>query len=112
MQINDKDFEYAYGPPPTTPAIGVTDIFWILRRAWLYPVIGCLIGLAAAACYIALAPSVYKSTARILLDRSVNRYLQSNKIISEPTYDDTDVRSQIHVLSRSEEHTSELQSLR
>ena len=47
--------------------------------------------------FVAAAP--YKSSARILLDRSVNRYLQSNKIVDEPTFDETEIGSQVYILS-------------
>ena len=56
-------------------------------------------GLAAAVTYLVSVPEVYKSSARILLDRSVNRYLQTSKILDEPTFDDVDISSQIYVLS-------------
>jgi succinoglycan biosynthesis transport protein ExoP len=58
-----------------------------------------LIGLALAISYIVLVPALYKSSARILLDRSVNRYLQTNKIVDEPTFDDTEIASQVYILS-------------
>jgi len=84
-----------------TPAIGAADILWILRREWRFPAFGCLIGLILALLYIVLVPSAsfYKSSVRILLDRSVNRYLQTNKIVNEPSIDDTEIGSQVYILS-------------
>jgi succinoglycan biosynthesis transport protein ExoP len=58
-----------------------------------------LVGLALAVSYVAFVPPLYKSTARILLDRSVTRYLQTNKIGDDPTFDDTEIASQVYVLS-------------
>jgi succinoglycan biosynthesis transport protein ExoP len=77
----------------------LSDMRWVLRRGWMLPVVGALLGLALASTLLLFVPEVYRSSARILLDRSVNRYLQSSKIVDEPTFDDTDIGSQIYVLS-------------
>lgn len=79
--------------------LSLSDVRWILRRGWMLPLIGGIVGLLLAGVLLQFVPEVYKSSARILLDRSVNRYLQSNKIVDEPTLDDTDIGSQIYVLS-------------
>jgi polysaccharide biosynthesis transport protein len=81
------------------PTIGIADIVGTLRRGWRFPVVGCLIGITLAASYIIFTPILYKSSARILLDKSVNRYLQTNKIIDEPTFDDAAIGSQIYIVS-------------
>ena len=85
--------------PPGSPAVTTKDILLILRRGWHLPLMGCLIGLAAAAAYVLTFPELYKSSARILIDRSVNRFLQSNKILDLPTFDDSETGSQMYVLS-------------
>lgn len=85
--------------PALRATLSLSDVRWILRRGWKLPVAGALIGLLLAATYVLFAPEIYKSSARILLDRSVSRYLQSSKIVDEPTLDDTDIGSQIYVLS-------------
>jgi succinoglycan biosynthesis transport protein ExoP len=90
--------EYAYGRSQR-PAIDIWDMLRSLRRCWLLPVIGCLIGLTVGIGYITIAPPPYKSSARILIDRSINRYLQSNKIADEPTLDEQEIGSQIYVLT-------------
>jgi succinoglycan biosynthesis transport protein ExoP len=77
----------------------LSDIRWILRRGWMLSALGGLIGLAAAFTVVLYMPEAYKSSARILLDRTVNRYLQTSKIVDEPTLDDADISSQIYVLS-------------
>jgi len=79
--------------------LSLADARWIVWRGWRLPATGALIGLALAATYLLFVPEVYKSSARILLDRSVNRYLQSSKISDEPTFDDTDIGGQIYVMS-------------
>jgi polysaccharide biosynthesis transport protein len=97
--------EYAYtsgvGPavPGAGPAIGIVQILGTLLREWRFPVLGCLIGLTLGISYIAFVPTLYKSSARILLDRSVTRYLQANKIADDPTYDDSEIASQLYILS-------------
>ena len=76
------------------------EILGALRRGWLFPLAGCLIGLMLAVSYILMAsPTLYKSSARILVDRSMNRFLQTNKIIDEPSLDFGELQSQVQVLS-------------
>ena len=103
MRMTHNDFplplEEAYEPSAGF-AISDMDIIGSLRRGWYFPVLGCLIGLAAAFAYIQIAaPALYKSSARILVDRSMNRYLQTNKIFAEPFFDQAEMESQVHILS-------------
>jgi succinoglycan biosynthesis transport protein ExoP len=102
MHASDHDFslqtQYNY-PSSAGSAIDIADILGTLRRKWLFPLFGCLIGLALAVSYIVFVQTPYKSSARILLDRTVNRYLQTNKILDEPTFDDTEIASQVYILS-------------
>ena len=49
--------------------------------------------------YIAFVPTLYKGSARILIDTSMGRYLQTNKIIDAPSFDDTQIGSQVYILS-------------
>jgi polysaccharide biosynthesis transport protein len=81
------------------PSIGATDILETLRRSWRFPLYGFLIGLALAAVYFIVVPNPYKSSARILVDRSVSRYLQTNKIVDQPTFDEPEIGSQTFVVS-------------
>lgn len=81
------------------PSIGATDILETLRRSWRFPLYGFLIGLALAAVYFITVPNPYKSSARILVDRSVSRYLQNNKIVDQPTFDEPEIGSQTFVVS-------------
>ena len=86
-------------PPVGSPLGGVTQVLATLRRAWRFPVLGALIGLTIGLCYIALTPTLYKSTARILLDTSMGRYLQASKLADEPIFDEAQIASQIYILS-------------
>jgi polysaccharide biosynthesis transport protein len=85
--------------PSARPAIDIWLMLWALRQGWLFPVAGCLIGLTLAIFYIVWTPTPYKSTARVLLDRSLNRYLQTNKVIDEPVLDDVETAGQVYVFS-------------
>src|SRR5467141_5444225 len=102
MDDRNNDFpiqsEYTY-VSSVGPAISARDIFATLRREWRFPMIGCLIGLILGVSYVAFVPTLYKSSARILLDRSVTRYLQTNKIVDDPTYDEAEIASQDYILS-------------
>src|SRR5262249_14017616 len=89
--------QYAYDAGPG-PAITVTTLLATLRREWRWPIFGCLIGLMCGLSYALAISTPYKSSARILVDRSVNRYLQSNKILDQPIFDQTELESQIHIL--------------
>src|SRR5262245_397451 len=92
--------EDAYDSPGSyAPTITLRDALFTLRRAWLFPLFGSLLGLVVAAPYVLTAQGFYKSTARILVDRSTNRYLQTNKIVYEPVFDQAELASQIHILS-------------
>ena len=109
MDVRNNDFpprsEYtnASSAGPTAsgagPSLGIMDILGTLRREWRFPLFGCLIGLALGVSYIVFVPTLYKSSARILLDRSVTRYLQTNKIVDDPTFDEAEIASQIYILS-------------
>jgi succinoglycan biosynthesis transport protein ExoP len=58
-----------------------------------------LIGLTLGLSYVIFVPTLYKSSARIMLDRSVTRYLQTNKIVDDPTFDEAEIASQVYILS-------------
>lgn len=81
------------------PSLGIMDAFEALRRNWRFPLYGLLIGLAIAALAYIYIPTPYKSSARVLVDRSVNRYLQTNKIADQPMFDEGEIGSQVYVLS-------------
>lgn len=102
MRANDNDYPLQLeraSEAGADSAIGLKDILIVLRREWRWPVYGCLIGLIVAVAYIIAQPTLYSSNARILVDRSLNRYLQTNKIIDQPTLDQAELESQIHILS-------------
>jgi succinoglycan biosynthesis transport protein ExoP len=100
-----KSLDYVVSEPSESNHLRFRHLFnvryllWVIRRDWLFPVIGVFISLMAAATYIVLAPSLYNATAKILIDQSVNRYLQASKIIDEPILEYSDAGSQVFILS-------------
>lgn len=80
-------------------AIDLPYLIGVLRRDWLFPAVGGLLGVLAALAYVSVMPSLYKSSVRILLDRSVNSYLQAKKVIDVPVLEDSAAASQVHIIS-------------
>ncbi len=99
MSVSEYDPSHEINTSPGNAAITISDIILILRRAWRLPLFGCLLGLTIGILYVLSAQNLYVSTARILVDRSVNRFLQANKILDEPVFDAAETGSQIYVLS-------------
>jgi polysaccharide biosynthesis transport protein len=98
----EYDYTSSAGPAGSSAGltIQITNIFLTLLRDWRFPLFGCLIGLTLGVTYVAVAPTLFKSSARILLDRSVTRYLQANKIADDPTsFDEAEIVSQVYILS-------------
>lgn len=99
----ESEYEYSDGSSSqrsnARPSIGATDVLETLRRSWRFPLYGFLIGLALAAVYFVVVPNPYKSSARVLVDRSMSRYLQNNKIVDQPTFDEQEISSQQYVMT-------------
>ena len=86
------------------PAIGsvqpdVSDLVGIARRGWLFMVGGTLFGLICAMLLISTMPPVYKASSRIAFERTLARYMQTNKVSNEPIIDDYDTLGQTYVIS-------------
>ena len=62
-------------------------------------VAGTILGLLAAYAVLSNLSPVYKASSRIAFERTLSRYLQSNKITNEPLIDDYDTLGQIYVIS-------------
>ncbi len=77
----------------------VADLIGIARRGWFYLAAGTVLGLLAAYSVLLSLPPVYKASSRIAFERTLSRYLQSNKITNEPLIDDYDTLGQIYVIS-------------
>lgn len=86
------------GPTFSTAPLDLSDLQGIAKRGWPYVIGGIALGVAAGALLLSLMPVTYKANVRMVLEQSVNDYLQSNKVTDGPTLGD-DRYSQIHIIS-------------
>src|SRR5262245_47422646 len=77
----------------------LADLAGIARRGWYYIAAGTILGLLAAYAVLSNLSPIYKASSRIAFERTLPRYLQSNKITNEPLIDDSDTLGQIYVIS-------------
>lgn len=75
------------------------DLLGIIRRGWLFVIAGTTLGLACALIILTLIPPNYKASARIMFERTLSRYMQTNKVTNEPIIDDNDTLGQGYVIS-------------
>jgi polysaccharide biosynthesis transport protein len=88
----------------TLDAIGpakpeIADLFGIARRGWLFIVAGTALGFISASMILTVIPPNYKASARIVFERTLPRYMQTNKVTNEPIIDDSDTLGQSYVIS-------------
>ena len=79
--------------------IDVADLVGIVRRGWFYIVAGTLIGIGAAVAALSAMPPFYTANTRIVFERTVAKYMQTNRIIDGPSIDDADIWGQIYIVS-------------
>lgn len=77
----------------------LADLAGIARRGWYYLVGGTILGLLAAFAVLSTMPPVYKASSRIAFEKTLARYMQTNKVSNEPIIDDYDTMGQIYVIS-------------
>jgi succinoglycan biosynthesis transport protein ExoP len=77
----------------------IADLAGIARRGWYYMVAGTILGLLAAYAVLSTIPPVYKASSRIAFERTLARYMQTNKVTNEPIIDDYDTLGQTYVIS-------------
>jgi succinoglycan biosynthesis transport protein ExoP len=82
---------------PAQPELA--DLLGIARRGWLFIVGGTVFGLICALMILSTIPPTYKASSRIVFERTLPRYLQSNKVTNEPIIDDYDALGQTYVIS-------------
>jgi succinoglycan biosynthesis transport protein ExoP len=75
------------------------DLIGIARRNWYLIAAGISVGLVGALIMLSLTPPVYRASARIVIDKTINRYMQSNKVVDEPIFDDASTWSQTHIIA-------------
>ena len=77
----------------------IADLVGIARRGWFFIVAGGIIGLLVGYAVLSNLAPIYKASSRIAFERTLSRYLQSNKITNEPLIEDADTFAQIYVIS-------------
>jgi len=77
----------------------IADLVGIARRGWFFIIAGGIVGLLGAYAVLSNLAPVYKASSRIAFERTLSRYLQSNKITNEPLIEDADTLGQIYVIS-------------
>jgi succinoglycan biosynthesis transport protein ExoP len=94
-QVTDDAAHRAIGP--VQPEIA--DLLGIARRGWLFIVAGTAFGLTCAIMILSTMPPTYKASSRIVFERTLPRYLQTNKVTNEPIIEDYDTLGQAYVIS-------------
>jgi polysaccharide biosynthesis transport protein len=82
---------------PVQPEIA--DLLGIARRGWLFLVAGTALGLICALMVLSTIPPTYKASSRIAFERTLSRYMQTNKVTNEPIIDDYDTLGQSYVIA-------------
>src|SRR5258708_39876420 len=75
------------------------DLVGIARRGWLFIVAGTTLGFICALMILSIIPPTYKASSRITFERTLSRYMQTNKVTNEPIIDDYDTLGQAYVIS-------------
>jgi succinoglycan biosynthesis transport protein ExoP len=94
-QVTDDAVHRATGP--VQPEIA--DLLGIARRHWLFIVAGTILGLICASIIVTIMPPIYKASSRITFERTLPRYMQTNKVSNEPIIEDYDALGQAYVIS-------------
>jgi polysaccharide biosynthesis transport protein len=94
-QMTDDAAIRAIGPAQPETA----DIAGIARRGWLFMVAGTILGLFCAFMVLSTVAPIYKASSRITFEKTLPRYMQTNKVTNEPIIDDYDTLGQIYVIS-------------
>src|SRR6516225_3977011 len=82
---------------PAQPELAA--LLGIARRGWLFIVVGTAFGLICALMILSTIPPTYKASSRIVFERTLPRYMQTNKVTNEPIIDDYDALGQTYVIS-------------
>jgi succinoglycan biosynthesis transport protein ExoP len=94
-QLTDDAAHRTIGPAQPE----IADLLGIARRGWFFLVAGTTFGLICALMILSIVPPIYKATSRIVFERTLPRYMQTNKVSNEPVIDDYDTMGQTYVIS-------------
>lgn len=84
---------------PSLAPVDTADMIAIARRGWLRILAGIIVGTIGALAMMGLLTPVYKASVRMVIEKSANKYLQSNKLLDGPMFDDADSWSQTFIIS-------------
>ena len=79
--------------------VDIADMIGLLRRGWYFVILGMLIGVGAAVLAVSSMKPSYTANARIVFERTVAKYLQTNRIVDGPSVDDADTWAQVYIIS-------------
>jgi polysaccharide biosynthesis transport protein len=91
--------DYAAQPAIEPAQPEIADLLGIARRGWLFIVGGTTFGIICALVILSYIPPLYKASSRIVFERTLPRYLQTNKVTNEPVIEDYDTLGQSYVIS-------------
>jgi polysaccharide biosynthesis transport protein len=94
QSIDETAFQ---GSRPAQPEMA--DLLGIARRGWMIIAGGLALGLLCALVLLSAIPPTYKATSRIMLERTMPRYMQTNKVSNEPIIEDIDTYGQTYVIA-------------
>src|SRR5882762_8369286 len=94
-QVTDDAAQPAIGPAQPE----IADLLGIARRGWLFIVAGTIFGIICALMMLSYIPPLYKASSRIVFERTLPRYMQTNKVTNEPIIEDYDTLGQTYVIS-------------
>ena len=79
--------------------VDIADIVGILRRGWYFVVLGTLIGIVGSVFALTSMKPTYTANARIVFERTVAKYMQTNRIVDGPSVDEADIWGQVYIIS-------------
>jgi succinoglycan biosynthesis transport protein ExoP len=94
-QVTDYAAHRAIGPAQPE----IADLFGIALRGWFFLVAGTAAGIIGALMLLSTIPPTYKASSRIVFERTLPRYMQSNKVTNEPIIEDYDTLGQSYVMA-------------
>jgi polysaccharide biosynthesis transport protein len=77
----------------------MADLLGIALRGWVFIAGGIALGLLCALVLLSAIPPTYKATSRIVFERTMPRYMQTNKVTNEPIIEDYDTYGQTYVIA-------------
>src|SRR5262245_5830060 len=93
-QVTDYAAHRAIGPAQPE----IADLLGIALRGWFFLVAGTAAGIVGALMLLSTIQPTYKASSRIVFERTLPRYMQSNRVTNEPIIEDYDTMGQTYVI--------------